>query len=129
MVAQAMILVVTLHYFGGARRKPIQYLMKTVGPTFLAIWTSGITTHRLSSWRGSVLASSVVGLLGSWFVPKYAAQIFLGSFIGMTALDKFELENFALASVLAALLFVMRVVDGFGGRLGFLSFVGVNFGM
>jgi len=77
---------------------------------------------------GVVLPVATVGLLGSFYAPL-AAPIYLGAFVGMTGLTDFKLGNIVQACSLATLLLHLGVLDGFGGKLGFLSFLGVLFGM
>ena len=79
---------------------------------------------------GVVLPPSLVGLAGSLFAPSnVAAPIYLGAFLGMTRLQNFKVPAFVQSSIFAATLFHLGLFDGFGGKLGFLSFLGVLFGM
>ena len=76
---------------------------------------------------GTVLPVALVGLAGS-FTPL-GAPVYLGAFLGMTRLPSFGWHNYVQASLLSALLLALGLADGFGGKLGFLSFLGVLFGM
>ncbi len=78
---------------------------------------------------GVVLPVALVGLVGSFLLPAYATSIYLGAFVGMTKLANFSYPQFAQASVFSAVLLSAGVFDGFGGKLGWLSFLSVLFGM
>jgi hypothetical protein len=110
------------------------------------LWTSStvpITSTVVSSLLSMVLAAvtvqhsagvvwpvALVGLLGSLLLtPALAASTYLGAFVGMTTLARFKFTNTVQACTLATLLLHLGVFDGFGGKLGFLSFLGVLFGM
>jgi hypothetical protein len=77
---------------------------------------------------GVVLPTSLVGLAGS-LAGSLAAPIYMGAFLGMTALKNFTVINFLQSSLFAAMLFHLGIFDGFGGKLGFLSFLSVLFGI
>jgi hypothetical protein len=53
----------------------------------------------------------------------------MGAFLGMTGLKNFSTANFLQSSLLSAVLLELGIFQGFGGKLGFLAFLGVNFGM
>jgi hypothetical protein len=99
--------------------------MLTWARTVLAIFASSVAVKESA---GIVLPVALVGLAGS-FVTPLAAPICLGAFLGMTRLKDFKVSNFVQASVFAATLFHLGIFDGFGGKLGLLSFLGVLFGM
>lgn len=76
---------------------------------------------------GPVLASSVVGIAGAVFVPKYAAAVFCGSFVGMSSPDVYShAAVMLLAGGVAGVVFVLvkPVLNGFGGKLGTIAFAG-----
>jgi len=89
----------------------------------VAMTVAAVTVQKSN---GVVLPVALVGLLGS--LTPLAAPIYLGAFVGMTGLQDFKLSNTVQACTLSALLLHLGVLDGFGGKLGFLSFVGVLFG-
>lgn len=97
------------------------------GISAACMFCSSLVVKSATRWNGVVMAASVVGLLGS-FTP-WAAAIYLGAFIGMTGRENFYQSNFLEASLLSAMLFEFGFLHGFGGRLGFLAFLGVSFGL
>ena len=78
----------------------------------------------------AVVASSLVGLLGALigflisntYLP---AVVFVGSFVGMTALHMGSLPLIIVAGVSAGLLYSVSldILPGYGGRLGTIAFV------
>jgi hypothetical protein len=88
-----------------------------------------------------ILPVATLGLMGATFfdMSSIAAPIFLGAFLGMTSLPPFNYMTsssssqgavkFLQASVLSAILLQLGLIAGFGGRLGVLAFVGVNFAL
>ena len=97
------------------------------GISAACMFLASMVVKTATPWRGAVLATAAVGLLGS-FTP-YAAVLYLGAFIGMTGRANFRIHNFVEASLLSAVLFELGLLQGFGGRLGFLAFLGVSFGL
>lgn len=91
------------------------------------IFLASLVVKNTTPWKGIVMAASIVGLLGS-FTP-WAAAIYLGAFIGMTGRESFYKRNLLQASLFSAVLLELGLFNGFGGRLGFLAFLGVNFGL
>jgi len=77
---------------------------------------------------GFVLPAAITGLIGS-FGPTIAAPVYCGAFIGMTTFEDFDIYALIQASAVSAALLGMSLFDGFGGKLGFLAFLGVNFAM
>lgn len=76
---------------------------------------------------GSVIGASFVGLVGSLFFKKYSASIYCGGFVGMACsilfANPFSLLTAALVSVIMLIL-SQSVLEGFGGKLGFIAFGG-----
>ena len=100
-----------------------QNLVPTVLTTF-------VTSLLVKKSPGVVFPVALAGLLGGTLLPaSYAAAVYMGAFLGMTGLSNFGLQNFWDASLLSTLLLQLGVLNGFGGKLGFLAFVGVNFAM
>jgi hypothetical protein len=91
------------------------------------IFVASFLVRTATPWKGVVLATSLVGFLGS-FTP-WAAAIYLGAFIGMTGRANFKLRSFLEATLLSSILLELGLLPGFGGRLGFLAFLGVSFGL
>lgn len=96
--------------------------------TATAIFVASIVAKQS---HGLVLPTSVIGLAGSLIAgsSSLAAPIYLGSIMGMTSLQNFTIINFVQSSILAAMVFHLGLFDGFGGKLGFISVLGVLFGM
>ena len=101
-------------------------ITNTVVPSLLSMILAALTVQNSA---GVVLPVALVGLLGSIVTPALATSVYLGAFVGMTKLARFGLTNTVQACTLATLLLHLGVVDGFGGKLGVLSFLGVLFGM
>ena len=101
-------------------------ITSTVVPSLLSMVLAALTVQNSA---GVVLPVALVGLLGSIVTPALATSVYLGAFVGMTKLARFGLSNTVQACTLATLLLHLGVVDGFGGKLGVLSFLGVLFGM
>jgi hypothetical protein len=97
------------------------------GLSSACIFVASFLVQTATPWKGVVLATSVVGFLGS-FTP-WAAAIYLGAFIGMTGRANFKLRNFLEATLLSSILLELKLLPGFGGRLGLLAFLGVSFGV
>lgn len=100
----------------------VNALLANIAGALLTFWASqglGI---------GPVLASAVVGLLGSLLLPKVGAEIYTGSFVGMCS--KVIAPQFSwllLAGMIAGLIYYLsrHVLVGFGGKLGTTAFTSV----
>ena len=101
-------------------------LTKFLG-SVLTIFTASLVVKKTTPYKGVVMATSVVGLLGSFLPVVSPAAVYLGAFLGMTGLASFGITSFAQASLLSAVLLELGLWNGFGGKLGFLSFLGVHF--
>jgi hypothetical protein len=77
----------------------------------------------------TVFPVAALGTLAGFLAPSLAPAVYMGAFIGMTGLAQFEEYQFVKASAFAAVLLNLGLLGGFGGRLGFLAYVGVNFGL
>ncbi|GAX18992.1 hypothetical protein FisN_8Hh213 [Fistulifera solaris] len=97
------------------------------GLSSACIFVASFLVRTATPWKGVVLATSLVGFLGS-FTP-WAAAVYLGAFIGMTGRANFKLRNLLEATLLSSILLELGLLPGFGGRLGFLAFLGVSFGL
>eukprot|EP00977_Amphora_coffeiformis_P002068 scaffold392_cov177-Amphora_coffeaeformis.AAC.12 len=104
----------------------------------LGVSTSSLMTTFATTFASSVLAwrskytifpVALLGVLSCFLMPNLAPAVYLGGFIGMTGLANFRTFNFLRAAVLSAVLLKCGVLAGFGGRLGFLAYLGVNFAM
>lgn len=94
-----------------------------------AMWIASLTVQRLTPVAGVVMATSAVGLLGSLVAGNLSAAIYLGAFVGMTGLKQFTARSAGEASLLSATLLELGLWNGFGGKLGWMAFLGVNFGL
>jgi hypothetical protein len=112
-------------------------LALTLTQSTLAMMAASVAVQKAKPYV--ILPVAALGLLGAT-VPfasnlGLAAPILLGAFVGMTSLPPFTLTssqgiaNFLQASFLSAILLQLGLLAGFGGRLGFLAFVGVNFAL
>lgn len=100
--------------------------MLSLAKTSIAVFAASITSKKSP---GFVLPVAALGMLASFLLPTFAAPVYLGAFIGMTAIPTYKEANFLQASVISASLFHLGLLDGFGGKLGFLAFLGVNLGL
>ncbi|MCK8058386.1 MULTISPECIES: hypothetical protein [unclassified Fusibacter] len=73
-----------------------------------------------------VLASAVIGLIGSLLFKSQAPAIFCGSFIGMTSPHLFTYADILMASLVCGILYSSSkdLFKGLGGKLGTLALIG-----
>ena len=106
---------------GRLNRFDFYVVISTLGATVLTFFFN----NNLS--LGSVVASSLVGLLGMMLLPSLQKSIFCGSFAGMASSMIFtNIWWVALAGLLSGLLLAgsREIYDGFGGKLGASGFFG-----
>lgn len=106
-------------------------LSKEDGFILLAVIAGAYITFILnySADIDAVLASSMIGLASAWTIRKYSVAIYCGTFIGMACNQIFSNPLYiGIASVISGVLFVVsrHVFDGWGGRAGFIAFVGTT---
>ncbi len=97
--------------------------------TFAAVVVGALVSYtlNLNLKLGAVLAASIVGVVGGFLVKDYAAPLYAGSFVGMSA--KALLAGHgqaAIAAVIAGIVYVLTlaVFGGFGGKLGTIAVTG-----
>jgi hypothetical protein len=104
--------------------------------TVISIFIASQLVHTNISKFGPILPTSLVGMCGAvlltgttggWYGIT-SPKVFLGALMGLTTLPNFGVWNFLQSSVLSAFLFHLGLLDGFGGKLGSLAYVGVLFG-
>ena len=110
-------------------KKYIPTLGKTNIWEFLAVLGASIATYFISKnlGQGGVVASSILGLAGSFVLPRFAVPLFCGSFVGMASPLAYESYTYiSIAGSLAGIVFALGkgVFDGFGGKLGTIAFLG-----
>lgn len=110
-------------------KQQVHSFNKKNGLTMLALIIGAFVTFYInhSLGLGGVLASAVVGLIGAWTFKPYAAAIYCGSFIGMACSQIFSNPLYLLgASLISAAIFILslQLFVGFGGKLGFIAFIG-----
>ncbi|MFO8069435.1 MAG: hypothetical protein R6U02_05560 [Alkalibacterium sp.] len=101
--------------------KNLNILLALVGGAFITF----ILNHQLG--LNNVLASSLTGLGGAYFMKNYAAAIYCGSFVSMACNVIFSNPlSFILASLITGGLFILsaQLFKGYGGKLGFMAFCG-----
>jgi hypothetical protein len=124
----ALIWSLNLPMFFHGKVQPVEYL-----GTILSLLIGNQMVHRTAPSLGPILPTSLVGLLGAALCagPGHyhitAPKLFMGALMGLTTLPNFGLLNFVQSSVLGASLFHMGLLEGFGGRLGTLAYIGVLF--
>lgn len=95
--------------------------------TFAAMLLGSTIVQKSS---GVVFPAALVGFGGS-LIRKgvFAGPLFAGAFMGMTNMPKYSWTHRLQGIALAATLFQLGLFDGFGGKLGLFSYLGVYFGM
>lgn len=94
--------------------------------TAVTIFTSSLIVKQSP---GVIFPVAMVGLAAGTLVPSLAPAAYLGACLGMTNLSGFKTLRFMEASTMAALVYHLVPFDGIAGRLGFMSFLSVNFAM
>lgn len=95
--------------------------------SMLAVLIGSITTFYLVKMGiSAVLASSLVGIVGSLFIKRFEIEIFTGSFVGMSSVIFFSDGGILVASLIASIAYLMgkNVFVGIGGKLGSSAFIG-----
>jgi hypothetical protein len=124
----ALIWSINLPMFFYGKVQPVEYL-----GTIASILIGNQIVHRSAPSLGPILPTSLVGLLGAALCagPGHyhitAPKLFMGALMGLTTLPNFGLLKFVQSSVLGASLFHTGLLEGFGGRLGTLAYIGVLF--
>lgn len=93
----------------------------------LAVMVGAILTFYLAkNGMSAVLASSLVGIVGSLLFKRYEIEIFTGSFVGMSSVIFFTDSGIVFASLIASVAYLMgkNVFVGIGGKLGSSAFIG-----
>ncbi|GAB6088980.1 hypothetical protein JCM12856_05730 [Spirochaeta dissipatitropha] len=74
----------------------------------------------------AVMASATVGLAAHILIRPYAAAAYCGSFAGMMSTVLFPPLSMIIAALVTALFFLvlMPVLDGWGGKLGTIAYIG-----
>lgn len=93
----------------------------------LAVVIGALATFYLTkAGMSAVLASSIIGIVGSWVVKRYEIEIFTGSFVGMSSVIFFSYGGIVIASLIASIAYLMgkNVFVGIGGKLGSSAFIG-----
>ncbi len=87
------------------------------------------TFYLAKAGMSAVLASSLIGIAGSWVFKRYEIEIFTGSFVGMSSVIFFTAGGVVFASLIAAVAYLMgkNVFVGIGGKLGSSAFIGTVF--
>jgi hypothetical protein len=84
------------------------------------------TFYLAKAGMSAVLASSLIGIVGSWLFKRYEIEIFTGSFVGMSSVIFFTDSGIIIASLIASIAYLMgkNVFVGIGGKLGSSAFIG-----
>lgn len=93
----------------------------------LAVVVGAILTFYLAkNGMSAVLASSLVGIVGSLLIKRYEIEIFTGSFVGMCSVLLFTYGGIVFASLIASIVYLMgkNIFVGIGGKLGSSAFIG-----
>jgi len=97
---------------------------------FASVVSGGILTYLISAFLevGPVVAAGLIGILGALFVKDLEIPVYCGAFVGMVCCTLFSVQMTIAASIIAGLLFVVSegVLEGFGGRLGTIAFIGTT---
>lgn len=93
----------------------------------LAVVIGALATFFLAkNGMSAVLASSLVGIVGSLLIKRYEIEIFTGSFVGMCSVLLFTYSGIIFASLIASIVYLMgkNIFVGIGGKLGSSAFIG-----
>lgn len=93
----------------------------------LFVFIGGILAYILNIYmnQGAIIASSLVGILGFGFIPKYSIQLYTGAFVGMISPEVYhDFIHVLIVSIIAGILFALSkdTFNGFGGKLGAIAF-------
>ncbi len=95
---------------------------------FISVVIGGVSTYFISAVLGTgpVIAAGLIGILGALFARAYSVPLYCGAFVGMVCNELFSFQMAIIASTIAGLIFVVSegVLDGYGGRLGTIAFIG-----
>ncbi|MFW5838747.1 MAG: hypothetical protein ACOCU1_02290 [Bacillota bacterium] len=93
----------------------------------IAVMIGSVLTYILHYFVGCpVLAASIIGLLGGFFMKPFGVPIYTGAFVGMSSAALFGIWPFLLATTLAAIIYAIAqdIFNGFGGKLGTIALSG-----
>lgn len=95
---------------------------------FIFILVGALLTYAIGINTNSVFAAALVGIIFSLIFPKYAIQAYIGAFIGMSSVEILPSLLFLTgASIISSLIWIAfsKKLPGFGGKAGFIAFLGV----
>jgi hypothetical protein len=134
---QSILLGILFQRLLSLKHIPMSNMVTTIATTFLSsimVWKSPYTIATVtglgilsSYWRSLMSSSIITGTTTSIMINP--AAVYMGTFIGMCSLPGFRVFKFLLASTLSTLLLQFEILPGFGGRLGFLAYLGVQFAL
>lgn len=95
--------------------------------SLLCVFCGALSTYflNISLSQGSIIAASLIGIIGSIFFPKYSLPIYTGAFVGMISGDfSHNFYHICVACLIAGLLyeFSKEIFVGAGGKLGTIAF-------
>ena len=95
--------------------------------TMVTFWVTFVSS--ILTWISpyTIAPVAALGVLSGFLTPNLAPAIYMGSFVGMCSLPRFRVTKFFRAAAFSAILLKLGILSGFGGRLGFLAYLGVNF--
>ncbi len=101
-------------------------LKGTMIPILKVIIGAFTTFYLVKSGFSAVLASGLIGILGSVLFKRYEVEIFTGSFVGMSSIVFFNDLGLLFAALIAAVVYLLgkTVFVGIGGKLGSSAFAG-----
>lgn len=108
---------------------PARLFSGTNAANFLAVVIGALLTYTgsINLGLGAVTASCLVGLLAALITPKVAVPAYCGAFVGMSSIKLFASHSgLAVAATVSGVVYVLgtQVLNGFGGKLGTIAFVG-----
>lgn len=84
-------------------------------------------TYSLNHFLGIsvVIASAIVGLLGSILIKQYQIPLYCGSFAGMVSVSLFSFFEVSILAIICAFIFILTkpLFKGYGGKLGTIAFM------
>ncbi|HOP24332.1 MAG TPA: hypothetical protein PLO45_03335 [Defluviitoga sp.] len=95
--------------------------------SFVSVIVGALSTYFLNIYldQGSIIAASLIGIIGSIFFPKYSLPIYTGAFVGMISPDfSHNFYHICAACIIAGFIYELskEIFVGTGGKLGTIAF-------
>lgn len=95
--------------------------------SLLCVFGGALSTYFLNIYlsQGSIIAASLIGIIGSIFFPKYSLALYTGAFVGMISPDfSHNFYHICAACIIAGFIYELskETFVGAGGKLGTIAF-------